>query len=114
MLDPLKREDYSPDRIRWALSHWQDLQEAAEGGTGSLAGQGGGNGNRLGLADLLADLEAAADQLPLDWKPTLQVFLAQGRGSTWRMRRLRMNDDHSLDEVIYRMARGLGWEEQDG
>lgn len=109
--EQIAADTYSPEKIEYYLHHWHDLQVAAEGGTGSLGGSGGGNGNRLGLADLLADLEAAADQLPLEWKATLQIFLWQQRGGAWRLRRLHLNHDHSTDEAILRMARSLGWKD---
>lgn len=108
-LEQEKADTYSPEKIHYYLTHWHDLQVAAEGGTGSLGGGGGGNGNRLGLADLLADLEAAADQLPLEWKATLSIFLKQGRGQQWRLRRLHLNHQPSVDEAVVRMARWLGW-----
>jgi hypothetical protein len=102
-------EDYTPDKIRFYLEHWRDLSAAAEGGTGSLAGRGAGGGNRMSLVALLADVERAADQLPLWWEPTMRVFRLQGRGRIWADRRIRLDDNHTLDEAIYRMARFLGW-----
>lgn len=101
-------QDYSPEKIEYYLSHWAELQEAAEGGTGSLAGGGGGRGDRLALACLLADLERAADDLPLYWKGTLEIFKLQARARVWSQRRLNL-EDISLHTAVLRMARSLGW-----
>jgi hypothetical protein len=101
-------DDYSPDQIRYWLAHWRELQVAAEGGTGSLNGGGGGQRKRLDVACLLADLERAADQLPLQWSATLEVFRSQGRQRVWAQRRLGL-EDTSLEVAIQAMARSLGW-----
>ena len=107
-------EEFSPERIRYALEHWGELEVAAEGGVGSLA-RGGGGGDRLGIAGMLADIERASDQLPIDWLPTLKIFRAQRRQQTWADRRrgrqlpIRLDDNHTVDECLWRMARFLGW-----
>ena len=103
-------DDYTPERIRYYLEHWAQLREQAEGGTGSLMGYGGGSHKRLSVVTLLADLEQAADQLPLQWSSTLLVFRAQGRARIWATRRLNL-EERSLDSAIVRMARSLGWSE---
>lgn len=103
-------EEYAPDQIRYWLLHWRELQAAAEGGTGSLNGGGGGKVHRLDVACLLADLERAADQLPLQWNSTQDIFRSQGRIKVWAHRRLG-TEDVSLDAAILRMARSLGWSE---
>ena len=102
-------EDFSPERVRWYLEHWDQLASSAEGGTGSLAGHGAGRGDRLTLACLIADLEAAADKLPLDWRATAEVYKLQHRGRIWVQRRLQLDDRHSVDSAIAAMARSLGW-----
>ena len=103
-------EDYSPEKIEYYLSHWSELQEAAEGGTGSLGGRGGGRQDRLALACLIADLERAADDLPLYWSGTLQVFRLQARARVWSQRRLQL-EEIGLQAAIHRMARALGWKQ---
>lgn len=104
--------DYTPEKIRYYLGHWEDLKSIAEGATGSIAGSGRGNaGDRKALAVLLADVESAADALPLDWDCTLQIYRLQSRGRVWAKRRLNLDPNHSLDEAILRMARHLGWRE---
>ena len=101
-------DEYSPEEITYWLSHWPELQSAAEGGTGTLNGHGGGSGKRHNLVLVLADLEAAADKLPLDWTSTLEIFRMQNRLAVWRRRRLQMTS-MSVDQAVYRMAQALGW-----
>lgn len=100
-------EDYTPDKIEYYLEHWRELQNAAEGGTGSLGGGGAGRGDRLALACLIADLERAADDLPWHWTGTYEVLRLQARP---RQRRPNMQTV-PLQTAIVRMARGLGWSE---
>lgn len=101
-------EDYTPDKIEYYLSHWGELQNAAEGGTGSLGGSGAGRGDRLALACLIADLERAADALPKHWTGTLEVYRLQAR---WRrvVPATGQVEQVSLQTVIDTMARTLGW-----
>ena len=101
-------DEYSPDSIHLDLVHWPELQAAAEGGTGSLNGRGAGRGERLGLITRIADLEQAADQLPLYWSGTLEVFRMQRRQREWGRRRLVL-EDVSFDAALAHMARSLGW-----
>jgi len=105
---PTTDDDYSPERIEYYLSHWAELRGAAEGGTGSLNGRGGGNRDRLALACLIADLERAADDLPQHWVGTMQIFRLQSRGRLWSQRRLQL-EDVGLQTAVLRMARALGW-----
>ena len=103
-------DDYSPEKIEYYLEHWDELQSAAEGGTGSLSGGGSGRGDRLALASLLADLERAADELPPHWTGTLEVFRLQAR---WRrpVALARPVEEISVHTAIAHMARRLGWSE---
>ena len=100
-------QDYSPEKIEYWLTHWGELQAAAEGGTGAT-GNGAGRGDRLALACMLADLERAADELPLHWTSTLQIFRLQSRARVWSQRRLTL-EDVGVETAIARMARTLGW-----
>jgi hypothetical protein len=103
--------EYSPEAIRFYLDHWRELRAAAEGGTGGLNGNGAGGGrDRLALACLLADLEGAADKLPLEWTGTLHVYRAQGRSQVWVERRQAL-ESVAEETAILRMARSLGWQE---
>lgn len=99
------------------------LESAVQGGSGS-SGTGSGRGERFGLAHLKADLETAADQLPLHWQATAWVFSRQHRYSVLVARRRAQSvtleaiepDEHpvpsvALDNVYFQMARSLGWQE---
>lgn len=98
------------------------LESAVEGGTG-CSGMGSGRGNRLSLALLKADLERAADQLPLYWQATRLIFSKQHRYSVWLARwNMASNPTTGPDQeplelsaavelAIYRMARSLGYED---
>jgi hypothetical protein len=101
-------EDYSPEQIRYWLEHWRELEIAAEGATGSLNGQGGGKRGRMDTVVMLADLERATDQLPLEWAATRAIYDAQGRAQVWLKRR-QLDAGITLDQAIARMARALGW-----
>lgn len=102
-------EDYSPAQIRTHLRRWKELRAVAEGSTGSLAMPGGGRADRTEVADLLADLEQAANSLPLEWAGTLEVFRLQERAREWGMRRLMLNEQFDLERAIQFMSRSLGW-----
>lgn len=99
------------------------LTSAVEGGVSSAA-SGSGHGERFGLAHLKADLELAADHLPLHWQSTALIFSKQHRASTLTQRRQTTSpipDDlrepehpvpsQALEDAIWRMARTLGWSE---
>lgn len=123
--------DYSPDQIRFWLAgrcsrgcRWAMLESAVEGGTG-CSGMGSGRGERMGLAHLKADLERAADQLPLHWQATRRIYAKQHRYSVW-FARWTMADSPTegpdqeplelpaaIDLAIWRMAQSLGWSEQE-
>lgn len=120
-------DEYSPDAISYWLSgrcsrgcRWSMLESAVEGGTGA-SGMGSGRGERLGLAHLKADLEHAADQLPLYWQATRVIFSKQHRYSVW-LNRWHMADNPTtgpdqeplelpaaVDLAIWKMAKTLGW-----
>lgn len=108
---PEEDMDYSPEKIEYYLRHWGELQSAAEGGTGSLSGGGGGRGDRLALACLLADLERAADELPLHWTGTLEVLRLQARWKRPRPVPAQPLEEISVHTAITHMARRLGWSE---
>src|SRR5438477_6528853 len=131
-MSPHDREDYSPDHIRYWLSggrcargqcNWAMLESAVEGGTGS-AGLGSGRGERFGLTNLKADMETAADRLPLHWQATRLVFSRQHRYSVWLARwqaagKPTDNTDQepadlpaAFELAIWRMARTLGCDDQ--
>src|SRR5207302_1685462 len=78
--------DYTPDTVRWWVLHWSMLISATEGGTGA-SGKGSGRGGRFSLVCLKADLERAADQLPLYWQSTEYVFIRQRRANSLYERR---------------------------
>jgi len=111
MLNP--EDEYSPECIEQYLHFWDELHAAAEGGTGSLTGRVKSKRDRLSLACLVADLEAAADVLPRRWASTGTVFRLQRRFREW----LVLVDGpvdrgHSdLWEAILAMSRALGWSE---
>jgi hypothetical protein len=98
------------------------LESAVEGGTG-CSGMGSGRGNRLSLALLKADLERAADQLPIYWHATRVIFSKQHRYSTWLTRWHMAGDPTTgpdqeplelpaaVDLAIWRMSVTLGWQE---
>lgn len=105
-------EDYSPEKIEQYLRHWRELLAGAEGGTGSN-GRGAGRGDRLALVALVADLEQAADALPLEWSATRVVFWYQQRAQEWSSRRPTpgrfMLEDVPVERALEAMARYLGW-----
>lgn len=124
-----EQSDYSPERIRYWLSgrcsrgcRWAMLESAVEGGTGA-SGFGSGRGDRFGLANLKADLEHAADQLPAHWQSTALIYDKQHRPRRALAQRRQMAsttpDDQreyehpvpsvALENALWRMARCLGW-----
>lgn len=103
-------EDYAPEMIEQYLLGWNQLQSAAEGGTGRIPGYTSSGRDRLGLACMVADLERAADHLPPDWASTAHVFQLQHRVREWRERGVQLDTSHvSLFEACEWMARYLGW-----
>jgi hypothetical protein len=104
-------DEYAPECIEQYLRFWDELHAAAEGGTGSLTGRVKSKRDRLSLACLVADLEAAADVLPRRWASTGTVFRLQRRYREW----LVLVDGpvdrgHSdLWEAILAMSQALGW-----
>lgn len=124
-------DDFSPEQIAFWLRgsscragrcNWAMLESAAEGGSGS-SGMGSGRGERMGLVHLKADMERAADQLPLYWQVTRLIFSRQHRYSVWLARWNMAGSPTSgaehehpelnaaLDLAIWRMAVSLGWQE---
>lgn len=90
---------------------------------------GGKRGDsRAALVGLIADLERAADALPIGWSATREIFEIQGRGKTYAIRAaanaifpLRLFDaepepkdergrPRSRGEAYRRMATALGWQ----
>jgi hypothetical protein len=116
MMD-IEAEEYCPDNIRLVLDRWREWESGAEGATGQVLGGGGHGRHRLDIAMYLADLERAADALPLEWASTLRVFRAQGRQQVWADRRkgcklpIRLDEYYTVEDCIWRMARFLGWSE---
>lgn len=102
-------EDYSPEKIKEYLRRWPELVASAEGGTGSLNGNGAGRGGRLSLVVLVADLEYAADRLPKEWSATRAVFRMQARVCPPALDGRVSLAERSLDAAIRRMAVILGW-----
>jgi hypothetical protein len=123
--------EYSPDQISYWLAggrctegrcNWTMLESAVEGGTGA-SGMGSGRGERMGLANLKADLERAADALPLYWQVTRTIFSRQHRYSVWHDRWTEAGSPETgpeyeqeltavaFDDAIYRMSWSLGWRE---
>jgi len=124
-------DEFSPEQIRFWLSgrcsrgcRWAMLESAVEGGAGQPGG-GHGGGRRLNYADYKADLERAADHLPLYWQATRTIFSKQHRYSVWLARWTMAGspqdgpDQESLElpaaveYAIWRMARYLGWESEE-
>jgi hypothetical protein len=122
-------DEYSPEAIRFWLTgrcprcRWAMLESAVEGGTGA-SGMGSGRGKRLSLVLIKADLERAADSLPLYWQSTEFIFRRQHRAeSLYKARRTTMaipehlrDAEHpvpsvALDNAIWAMSRFLGWAE---
>lgn len=93
-------------------------------------GGGSGGDSRLGPIGLIADLERAADTLPIPWESTRRIFAAQGRTQIYEIRRaahnifpLRLSDTEaeptddrgrprSRGEAYRRMAIALGWKQK--
>lgn len=83
---------------------------------------GSGRGERFGMAHLKADLERAADQLPIAWRSTRLIFSRQHRYSVWLARWAMAgspatSDEHesellptAVEDAVWRMARSLGWD----
>lgn len=124
-------QEYSPEAISFWLSgrcahgcHWAMLESAVEGGTGAT-GHGAGRGDRFGLAHLKADLESAADTLPVYWQATRLIFSKQHRYSVWLARWHMAGDSttgpdqealelpRAVEDAVYRMAQALGWQNGD-
>lgn len=113
--DEQEHLDYSPEVVEFwhTAGHWRMLQSACEGGTGAT-GLGSGKGKRQNLSDLKADLELAADSLPLNWSATARIFKIQQR---WRQYVERCEQagerggelEQPIDVCFYRMAEWLGW-----
>jgi hypothetical protein len=55
--------DYSPERIHWAIRHWEELSSAAEGGAAAPWGRTGSGGDRMAIAALLSDVRRAAQRV---------------------------------------------------
>jgi hypothetical protein len=113
--------EYSPESIFYWIVNWPMLVAATEGGTGS-SGLGSGRGGRMSLVCLKADLEHAADQLPIYWQATEYIFRRQRRGELFYNRRtnypsIPLEDrqyeppipSDALEQACYRMAISLGW-----
>lgn len=117
MTDVEVADAYTPEQVEQHLRHWEELVSAAEGGTGTLNGRGAGGGGRkrMTLVAVKADLERAADTLPLGWLSTGYVFSLQQRGAVWRAR-LRgaggpsvIVEDVPMRVAYEHMAHSLGW-----
>ena len=103
---------YTVDTVMFWLSggRWEMLVSATQGGVSSGA-RGGGNGlGRMGLVALKADLEQAADSLPIYWRSTSKIYKLQWRWNEYISRRGavgRVNDpepDPGIDLAMLRMA----------
>lgn len=127
-MTPSDLDCYPPEVIRHWLrgSNWRQLAEMAEGTGGGQGYSGGGGKGRLTFAIVRADLERAADQLPLYWQSTEYIFHVQSRSACLRQRRLtagpvaddQREQEHpvpsaALEQAIYRMARTLGWQSEE-
>jgi hypothetical protein len=125
----MPEQDYSPEQLRYWPSgrcpacRWAMLASAAEGGT-QASGAGAGRGERQGLSHLKADMERAADSLPLHWQTTALVFRKQHRTDTLTARRRNHPHDahaiheeehpaptQALDNTLWRMALFLGYQQ---
>lgn len=128
--DPGEEDWYAPEKIRFWLSgrcwldqgcRWQMLESACEGATGSLS-KGAGSGERSGLSHVKADLERAADGLPIYFQATRFVYVKQHREDVYKRRRQTERSLHpderesespkateAYEQILERMARYLGW-----
>lgn len=89
------------------------LVSACEGGTGSTS-HGAGRGDRATLSCIRADLEHAADQLPLHWATTAKIFKIQQRWKIYIARCAQAGHrggeiEQPVGVCCERMARTLGW-----
>jgi hypothetical protein len=114
--------EYSPDVVRFHLAHWRELKSATEGCSAAGANPiGGGIRDRMRLAAILADLEAATDQALeplLRWQSVSRIYKRQERFSRYlALRRVALLNLHHpepsapLAEAICleAIARALGW-----
>lgn len=115
---PIEPDAYSPEVIEYWLRHWPQLASAAEGGSGG-SGVGAGRGGRFAMVCIKADLEAAADSLPLNWSTTARIFKIQRR---WKQYLARCEQagprggeiEQPLVVCYWRMAEFLGWSAESG
>ena len=113
----MQETEYSPEMVGYWLNHWHELVSASEGGAGG-AGIGAGRGGRFSLVCLKADLEAAADHLPLNWSSTARIFKRQRRWRVYLERCAQAGPrggeiEQPIDVCYYRMAEYLGWSAQE-
>jgi hypothetical protein len=114
--------DYSPDVVRFHFAHWRELKSATEGCSASGANPiGGGIRDRMKLAAILADLEAATDQALepfIRWYAVSRIYKRQERFLTYlALRRVALLNLHHpepsapLAEAICleAISRVLGW-----
>jgi hypothetical protein len=122
MAEPGSSSDYSPDVVRHYILHWHELAEMAQGtSNGMFARSTGGSGGRTTFAIIIADLEHAADCLPIYWQSTEFIFRRQRRRQVYATRRQLFQvpeeqrqyespiPSQALDASVYRMALALGW-----
>jgi hypothetical protein len=109
-------DEYSPVVVEYFLKHWRQLEDACRGvSAANYSGSRGGRHGRITLIAIKADLERAADELPLHWTSTLYIFKLQGRWKVYLERRaeahLPAGTTPGLDfeQCCERMAKSLGW-----
>jgi hypothetical protein len=74
-------DEYGPEVVDHWVRTWHQKRVAAEGGTCAY-GAGGGSGDRLAIAAMLADIEQATDRALADvlhWRSAQRVYLRQQR-----------------------------------
>jgi hypothetical protein len=113
--------DYTPEVVADHLLHWAQLEVAVEGATGpNYQGSRGGRHGRETLVAIKADLERAADSLPLHWQQTARIFRLQRRWQVYLARRAQAglpagtSDGLGFDGCCTLMARALGWTADEG
>jgi hypothetical protein len=116
--------EYAPDVVRYYLRTWHELVSAVEGCPSSGSNPiGGGIRDRMKLAAILADLEAATDRALeplLHWHAVARIFKRQSRfkryidlryNSLLNVHRREPEPYFPLAEArcIEEIARTLGW-----
>jgi hypothetical protein len=112
-------EAYSPGVIRfWLGREGREILYGTPGAVSQRYEAVRSRGDRLSIICIKADLERAADSLPLHWRTTSRIFRLQRRWGEY-LEKCRnkergglfeqMSDTDAFDEAVELMARSLGW-----